>query len=79
MAKVVYEIVRHDGGWAYRFDGTYSETFPSHDAAHIAAARVAREQRAPGDQAAISYEMADGTWQEELVDGHDRPDTEVKG
>ena len=31
MSKVIYEIVEHDGGWAYRADGVYSETFPSHD------------------------------------------------
>ncbi len=79
MAKVVYEIVPHDGGWAYRYDGVYSETFPRHDDAQRAAARAAREQKVPGDQAAISYELADGTWHEELVDGHDRPETEVKG
>jgi len=79
MSKVVYEIVEHDGGWAYRFDGVYSETFRSHDAARGAAVRAAREQKVPGDEAAISYEQADGTWREELVDGHERPDTEVKG
>ena len=33
MTTVTYEIVQHDGGWAYRVDGVYSETFPSHDAA----------------------------------------------
>ena len=36
MAKVTYEIVEHDGGWAYRVDGVYSETFPSHDLARRA-------------------------------------------
>ena len=79
MAKVVYEIVQHDGGWAYRFDGVYSETFESHDSARAAAIRVSREQKVPGDEAAISYERSDGTWHEELIDGHDRPDTEVRG
>ena len=33
MTKVTYEIVEHDGGWAYRVDGAYSETYRSHDAA----------------------------------------------
>ena len=27
MAKITYEIVEHDGGWAYRVAGVYSETF----------------------------------------------------
>jgi hypothetical protein len=31
MTKITYEIVEHDGGWAYRADGVFSETFPSHD------------------------------------------------
>src|SRR5262249_36540671 len=30
MTKIIYEIVEHDGGWAYRLDGVYSETFRSH-------------------------------------------------
>lgn len=79
MSKVVYEIVEHDGGWAYRSDGVYSETFPTHDAARAMALRVAREQLVPGSDAAISFETADGKWHEEQVDGHDRPTTEVKG
>lgn len=33
MTKVVYKIVEHDGGWAYQVGSTYSETFPSRDAA----------------------------------------------
>jgi hypothetical protein len=41
MTKVIYEIVEHDGGWAYRVDGTYSETFRSHDDAKHAARRAA--------------------------------------
>ncbi len=79
MAKLAYEVVEHDGGWAYRADGVYSETFRSHDAARAAAERAAREQRLSGDDAAISYEEADGTWREELVHGEDRPETEVQG
>ena len=31
MAKVVYKIVKHENGWAYKARGTFSETFPSHD------------------------------------------------
>ena len=45
MARVTYAIVQHDGGWAYRVDGTFSETFPSREAAHIAAVRAAQEQK----------------------------------
>ena len=48
MTKVTYEIVEHDGGWAYRFDGTYSETFRTHDDALAAAKIAAAEQQVAG-------------------------------
>ena len=60
MAKITYEIVRHDGGWAYRVDETFSETFPSHDSARQAAERAAREQAEPGEAMIISYEDKKG-------------------
>jgi hypothetical protein len=79
MTKVTYEIVEHDGGWAYRVDGVFSETFPSHDAARQAAEDAASEQRVPGDTTGISYEDKDGRWHDELSVGRDRPVTDVKG
>ena len=54
MTRVTYEIVEHDGGWAYRVDGVYSETFPSHDDARFAAERAAREQVRAGDTTTLS-------------------------
>jgi hypothetical protein len=78
MAKIVYEIVEHDGGWAYRVDGVYSETFRSHELAHKAAERAAREQVVAGETAHISYEDKDGRWHEEVSAGDDRPETGVK-
>jgi hypothetical protein len=79
MTKVTYEIVEHDGGWAYRVDGAYSETFASHDEARFAAERAAREQVRVGDTTTISYEDKDGRWHEELAKGDDRPETDVTG
>ena len=79
MTKVTYEIVEHDGGWAYRVDGVFSETFPSHDEARGAAERAANEQILPGDTTAISWEDNDGHWHDELSAGNDRPETEVEG
>ena len=79
MARIVYHIVEHDGGWAYRADGVYSETFRSHDAARAAAQRAAAEQRVPGAEVGISWEDSDGRWHEELSEGGDRPTTEVEG
>jgi Uncharacterized protein conserved in bacteria (DUF2188) len=77
MAKVVYEIVEHDGGWAYKFNKVFSETFPSHAAALAAAERVAAEQRVPGETAPIQFEDSKGKWHEETAKGSDRPDTSV--
>jgi hypothetical protein len=77
MSIVHYEIVEHDGGWAYRAEGTYSETFSSRDAAVAAAKRAAGEQRVPGEETGIDYEDTRGVWHEELSDGDDRPETEV--
>jgi hypothetical protein len=79
MANVTYEIVEHDGGWAYCADGVFSETFPSHSEARRAAERAAKEQTAPGDATSISYEDEAGKWHNELSPGGDRPNTTVKG
>jgi hypothetical protein len=79
MAHVKYEIVEHDGGWAYRAEGTYSETFRSHEAALNAARRAAQEQRQPDATHGIVWEDAGGKWHEELSSGDDRPETEVDG
>jgi hypothetical protein len=79
MTKLTYEIVRHDGGWAYRAGETFSETFASHDAARHAAERAAAEQSAPGEAARINYEDGKGQWHTEFDPGDDRPKTRVKG
>ena len=79
MSTLTYEIVEHDGGWAYRVDGTYSETFPSHDAAKTAARKAAAEQEQPGETAGIVYEDKQGRWIGEVESGDDRPETDVEG
>jgi hypothetical protein len=79
MSRLVYEIVEHDGGWAYRVDGVYSETFKTHDAARRAAERAAGEQRVGDEEVGITYEDERGRWHEEVDAGDDRPETEVKG
>ena len=79
MSHVTYKVVRHEAGWAYTVDGTFSEAFPTHDAALAAARRAATEQRVPGRTEAIEYEDANGKWHSETARGSDRPDTNVKG
>ena len=77
MTKVVYEIVQHDGGWAYKSDGVLSETFATHADALEAARIVAQEQQVAGATEAISFQDPDGRWRRELSEGGDRPETEV--
>ena len=78
MTKVIYRIVQHDGGWAYKVGDVFSETFPSHDEALAAAKRAAEEQRVPDATQVIEYEDADGKWHTETALGSDRPATEVE-
>jgi hypothetical protein len=78
MSKVTYEIVEHDGGWAYKVGGVFSEPYPSHAAALKAAQTAAAEQRVPGHSEEIEFEDEKGNWHVESASGSDRPDTSVK-
>ncbi len=78
MTRLVYEVVEHDGGWAYKLGDVFSETFRTHDAAKAAADRAAAEQQLGGDDEAIEYQDRDGVWHEEQASGGDRPEVEVK-
>ena len=78
MSHVTYEIVEHDGGWAYKVDGVFSEPFPTHAEALAAAQLAAEEQRTPGHSEEIEYEDEKGKWHTESASGSDRPDTSVK-
>jgi hypothetical protein len=78
MNQVTYQVIQHDGGWAYRMGSTISETYRTRDLAHAAAARAAGEPKAPGESEAIQYEDSAGEWREEEVRGGDRPEAGVK-
>ena len=78
MSEVTYEIVQHDGGWAYKVDGVFSEPYPTHASALKAAQLAAAEQRVPGAQATIEFEDEKGRWHTETDRGDDRPSTVVK-
>ncbi len=79
MSKVVYRVVRHDGGWAYEANGTFSEPFRTREAARTAARLAAREQAEPGEATPIDYEDEKGRWHHEVAAGDDRPEAEVEG
>lgn len=57
MATIRYEIVEHDGGWAYKVDDVFSETFPTHDDALAAAEIAARHHELPGSTEAIEFRI----------------------
>lgn len=78
MNTVKYEVVEHDGGWAYKVGAVLSETFQTHAAAHEAAEAAARRQRVAGATDGIEYEDAGGRWHQEVSEGTDRPDTVVE-
>ncbi len=77
MTKEHYEIVEHDGGWAYKAEGVFSETFATEAEARAAANRAAAEQRVPGRAEEIEFQDENGTWHVEHAKGDDRPDTDV--
>jgi hypothetical protein len=77
MSKIIYRVVKHDGGWAYEKNGTYSEKFPTREVARKAARLAASEQAIPGDTTAISFEEVKGHRHDEIADGHDRPKVTV--
>jgi hypothetical protein len=77
MVKIIYEIVPHDGGWAYRLGGVYSEAFATHDQAMEAVRIVVAEQQVGDEPVTISYQDENGRWREEYSDGGDRPEIEV--
>lgn len=78
MSAVKYEIVEHDGGWAYRVKRTFSETFRTHDLALAAAERATKEHRQAGRSESIVYEDRAGMWHQERVSGFDRPTTSIE-
>ena len=79
LDQITYKVVKHDGGWAYEVNGTYSEPFPTRNAARKAAKLAASEQAASGETTRISYEDEKGRWHNEVDSRTDRPKTTVQG
>jgi len=77
MTELVYKIVEHDGGWAYKVGDVFSESFASHDEALAAARSAAARQELSGETTGIEYEDERGVWHEEVAKGDDRPETDV--
>ena len=78
MADIIYEIVEHNGGWAYKVGDVFSETFATHAEAAGAAERAAENHMRSGVDETIEYEDTDGVWHEEAASGLDRPHADVE-
>lgn len=78
MDHVTYEIVEHNGGWAYKLGDVFSETFPTHAEAAEAAKAAAQGHMRSGADETIEYEDEDGVWHDETVSGQDRPEADVE-
>jgi hypothetical protein len=63
MTKITFKVVRHDGGWAHEANGTYSERFPTREAARRAAKLAASADAAAGEVRPISYKNME--WHDE--------------
>ncbi|RUT30380.1 DUF2188 domain-containing protein [Arsenicitalea aurantiaca] len=78
MSKQIYEVVEHDGGFAYKVGDVFSETFETHERAHRAAEEAAARQQLSSEPDMIQYQDADGNWHTELARGDVRPETDVR-
>lgn len=78
MTHIRYEIVQHDGGWAYKLGDVFSETHATHDEALRAAREAAARQTISGETRPILFQDSAGRWHEETAQGTDRPDTEIE-
>ena len=72
MATVTCEIVEQDGGWAYKVGDVYSETFPTHDEAVIAACGAVQVQERLEKTTDNSGEDEQGRSHDEIARGDDR-------
>jgi len=75
---VTYEVVEHDGGWAYKVGDVYSESYATEQEATIAAEQAATAHRDAGSDEVIEYQDRYGRWHEEVEAGDSRPETRVE-
>jgi hypothetical protein len=65
MSNITYRVVKHDGGWAYEANGTYSAQFDTREAARKAARSAATVQAAANEITPPFYEDKDGQWHDD--------------
>ena len=67
MGRFVYQVVRHEKGWAYRLEHTYSQVFPTQSDAIAAAKATAREMHESDDETIVRVEDRPLRWRTELT------------
>lgn len=67
MSVITYNILRHDGGWAYEVNGTFSASFSTRTAARAAAKRAACKHRLAGKTVPIDCEEGQDNWDHEVT------------
>nr|WP_188112511.1 hypothetical protein [Rhizobium tropici] len=77
MMPLIYNVGKHDEGFAYRVGDVWSETFPDHESALAAAKSAAARQQQGGEDAQITYQLYDGRWKTEHVSRGEGPTTNV--
>ena len=77
-SDVTYEVVEHDGGWAYKVGDVFSESFATQEEATQAAEQAAAAHRSAGAETIIESQDRLGRWHEELEPGEARPQTHVQ-
>jgi hypothetical protein len=60
LENTYYNVVAHEDGWAYKANGTFSESYSTREAALAAAKRAALEQQQPEQNVKISFEDEQG-------------------
>jgi len=78
MPNIVYEVVEHDGGWAYKVGDVFSERFETHDQARQAADKAAARHELADETEVISYQDEKGDVHVEVAAGEDRPEADVE-
>lgn len=77
MAEIVYEVVEHDGAWAYKVGDVFSERFDTHEDARGTADDAAARHELSGEDEVITYQDEDGKAHIEVAVGEDRSETTV--
>jgi hypothetical protein len=54
MNKITFKVIKHEGGWAFEANGTYSQRFWTREAARKAA-RLAAHESAAGESMPIPH------------------------